>query len=70
MDLYTLRSGDLVRTVDGDVVRVESESQDGEWILARYVESAGAPHLVGTEDLCHANELAEKITTGASEGAR
>lgn len=57
MELHELRPGDRVRTVDGAVAEVLTETEDGKWIKVRYVESADKPDLVGTEDLCDEEEL-------------
>lgn len=57
MDLYQLKPGDRVHTTDGAVAEVLNDTQDGQWILVRYVESPEQPALVGTEDLCHEDEL-------------
>jgi len=57
VDLYELKPGDRVRTTDGAVAEVLNDTQDGQWILVRYVECPDDPALVGTEDLCHDDEL-------------
>lgn len=57
MDLHQLKRGDRVRTTDGAVVEVLNDTEDGQWLLVRYVESVEDPALVGTEDLCHEDEL-------------
>jgi hypothetical protein len=62
MDLWTLRPGDWVRTSDGAVVEIMAETEDGRWIRIRYIEDPENPSVVGTEDLCHEDELAERIT--------
>lgn len=38
MNLYDLKPGDAVRTVDGALVQIINETQDGAWILVLYVE--------------------------------
>jgi hypothetical protein len=57
MDLYDLKRGDQVRTVDGALVEILNETQDGQWILVRYLADTEDPALVGTEDLCSESEL-------------
>ena len=57
MDLYDLKRGDHVRTADGALVEVVKETEDGQWILVRYLADTEDPALVGTEDLCHENDL-------------
>ena len=60
MDLYKLKPGDQVRTNDGATAEIVSETQDGEWVLVRYIH-ADDPSLVGTENLCHDDEVTELI---------
>jgi hypothetical protein len=57
MDLYGLKRGDRVRTTDGALVEVLNETEDGKWILVRYLEMREDASLVGTEDLCAESEL-------------
>lgn len=62
MDLYDLEPGDLVRlSEDGAVAEVVRPTEDGRWILLRYIESPEDPHLVGTERLCSDDEVVEKV---------
>jgi hypothetical protein len=63
MDVCGLKPGGRVRTVDGAVADILNETQDGQWILIRYIESSEDPSIVGTEDLCHQDELQERIGT-------
>jgi hypothetical protein len=64
MNLYDLKPGDRIRTVEGIVAEVVKPSEDGRWILVRYVESRDDPNLVGTEDLCSEEELIEWVSEG------
>ena len=66
LDLTRLKAGDLVRTLDGSAAEVVRQSEDGKWILVRYVDSKENPRLVGTEDLCSDDEVAEQIIPGKS----
>jgi hypothetical protein len=59
MDIYALKAGDRVRTTDGALVEILKETEDGRWILIRYLEDPENPSVVGTEDLCHVDELKE-----------
>jgi hypothetical protein len=62
MDLYDLEPGDLVRVgEEGAVAEVVRPTEDGRWILLRYIESPEDPHLLGTERLCSDNEVVEKV---------
>ena len=62
MDLYDLEPGDLVRVGEGGAVaEVVRPTEDGRWILVRYVESPEERHLLGTERLCSEDEVVEKV---------
>jgi hypothetical protein len=61
MDLWQLRPGDRVRTSDGAFVEVVANTEDGRWILVRYLADPENPSAVGTEDLCHEEELVEVV---------
>lgn len=62
MDLYDLEPGDLVRVGEGRAVaEVVQATEDGRWILVRYIESPEDRHLVGTERLCSEDEVIEKV---------
>jgi len=57
MNLYELKRGDRVRTADGALVEVVKETEDGQWILVRYLAGTEDPALIETEDLCHESEF-------------
>ncbi len=65
MNLYDLKPGDRVRTVDGNLAEVVVPTEDGRWIKVRYVEVPDDPDLVGTEDLCTEDEVAERLSSVA-----
>ena len=66
MNLSVLRAGDRTRTVDGALVEVVKETEDGQWILVRYLADTEDPGLVGTEDLCHESEFEDTADVGKS----
>lgn len=66
MNLYELKPGDRVRTVDGALVEIVNETEDGQWILVRYLADTEDPALVGTDDLCHDSELKGLIEVNRS----
>ncbi len=68
MDLHDLRNGERVRTVNGSIAEIISETEDGHWIRVRYVESESDEALVGTEDLCSADEIEGPIANPPSGG--
>jgi len=57
MDLYELKRGDHARTADGALVEIVKETEDGQWILVRYLADTEDPALIGTEDLCTESEF-------------
>ena len=61
MDLWPLRPGDTIRTTDGALVEIVTKTEDGRWVLVRYLADPENPSVVGTEDLCHQDELAELV---------
>ena len=61
MNIYALKPGDKVRTSDGALVEILKETEDGQWILIRYLEEPENPSVIGTEDLCHRDELKEPV---------
>ena len=66
MDLYQLKPGDRVRTIDGAVAEVTSRTEDGKWIRVRYVGYVEDPSIIGTEDLCHEDEILERVSSESS----
>ena len=61
MDISLLKVGDRVGTIDGAIVEVLKESEDGRWVLVRYVANADDPNLIGSEDLCDETELVKAV---------
>ena len=62
MNLHDLEPGDRVRTAEGAVAEIVNPTEDGCWILVRYLESPDDPGLVGTEDLCSEDEVVGLIS--------
>ena len=69
MDLWRLKPGDTIRTHEGALAQVLSETEDGQWIRVAYLEFAENPGIVGTEDLCHEDEV-QGIVRSMSTPAR
>jgi hypothetical protein len=61
LDIYDYKPGDKVRTIDGSIAEILNETQDGKWIKVRYVEGTEDASLIGTDDLCTEDELAELL---------
>jgi hypothetical protein len=70
MQLHDLKAGDRVRTIDGNIAEVLAPTEDGRWIKVRYIESAGDPALVGTEDLCSEEEIEDRASREAHPSNR
>jgi hypothetical protein len=67
MDLWYLRPGHKIRTRDGAKAEVLAETQDGEWIRVRYLDSKDDPLFAGTDDLAHRDEV--EALLGVSHGS-
>jgi len=63
MEISALKPGDRVSTIDGAIVEVLKESEDGRWVLVRYVANTNDPNLIGSEDLCDDAELVEALNS-------
>ena len=61
IDIYALIPGQRLRTTDGALVEVLKKTEDGNWILVRYVADPENPSVVDTEDLCHRSELKQLV---------
>jgi hypothetical protein len=57
MDLWLLKPGHKIRTHEGAEAEVLSETEDGEWIKVRYLESDNDPLFAETEDLVSRDEV-------------
>lgn len=57
MDLWMLKPGHKIRTRDGAEAEVFFETEDGEWIRVRYLDSQDDLLFAGTEDLAHRDEV-------------
>ena len=57
MNLWYPKPGHKIRTRDGAEAEVLAETQDGEWIKVRYLDSKDDPLFAGTEDLAHRDEV-------------
>jgi len=57
MDLHNLKPGDTIQTQGGTTMLILEETEDGKWILVRYLKVPDHRTLDGTRDLCHIDEL-------------
>ena len=56
-DLWQFQKDQQVTLQNGAVAQVLQPTQDGRWIRVKYIHSPDQPDIVGTEDLCHQEEL-------------
>ena len=56
-DLWVLTVGSQVELEEGVVAEVQAPTEDGEWVKVKYILAPQDPELVGTEDLCTADEI-------------
>jgi hypothetical protein len=68
MNLWLLKPGHRIRTLDGAEAEVLSETEDGSWIKVRYLEVEDDPSLVGTEDLVIESEVGALLGTVRMQG--
>ena len=55
--LWDLKVGERITLDSRAVAEVVAPTQDGEWVLVKYVEAPDSPEIVGTEDLCNTDEI-------------
>jgi hypothetical protein len=61
MNLYELQPGDKVRVGADIQAEVVKPTEDGRWILVKYLVAPGDQSLVGSQDLCAAEEITELL---------
>jgi hypothetical protein len=59
INIRDLAVGKRVKLVSGAEAEIVSNPQDGVWLFARYLSSAGDPALVGQEDMIFAQDIVE-----------
>lgn len=60
--IWDLRVGKRVTLDSGAVAEVVAPTEDGEWVLVRYIAAPESPEIVGTEDLCSTDEIRLGVT--------
>ena len=60
--IWDLKLGEQITLDSGAVAEVLAPTEDGEWILVKYIESPESPDLVGTEDLCSTEEIISLVS--------
>lgn len=72
MEMRRYRPGDVLLLHDGSRAEVLAPTEDGRWILARYLESPGDSSLVGTEGFVGDRDVAAftPVSPGPEWGAK
>ena len=55
--IWDLKVGGRISLDSGVVAEVIAPTEDGEWVLVKYVEAPESPQIIGTEDLCSTGEI-------------
>jgi hypothetical protein len=66
IDLMTIKAGERLQLRQGIVAEVLENMEDGMWLQVRYLTFPGHPDEVGTEELCHAQDIVRVLS--GSEG--
>ena len=65
INVMTVKVGERLQLREGIVAEVLENMEDGMWLQVRYLEFPGSPQDVGTEELCHAQDIVRVL--GGSE---
>jgi hypothetical protein len=57
IDVMTIKVGERLQLQEGIVAEVLENMEDGMWLQVRYLAFPGRPDDVGTEELCHAQDI-------------
>ena len=60
--IWDLKIGERVTLDSGAVAEVVAPTEDGKWVLVKYIEVPESPEIVGTEDLCSTDEIRLDVT--------
>lgn len=60
--IWDLKMGERVTLDSGAVAEVIAPTEDGEWVLVKYVAAPESPEIIGTEDLCSSDEILLEAT--------
>ncbi len=60
--MWDLKVGERISLESGAVAEVVAPTEDGDWVLVKYVEAPELPEIIGTEDLCSTDEIQLDVT--------
>ena len=60
--IWDLKVVDRISLDSGAVAEVIAPTEDGEWVLVKYIEVPESPQIVGTQDLCSTGEILFDVT--------
>jgi len=63
VNLMVLEQGMTISLSNGATAAVVSNPKDGVWVFARYLSSPQDSALVGTEEMCFAQDIVEVLET-------
>ena len=62
INVMTIKVGERLQLREGIVAEVLENMEDGMWLQVRYLEFPGHPEDVGTEELCHAQDIVRVLS--------
>jgi len=62
IDVMTIKVGERLQLREGIVAEVLENMEDGMWLQVRYLAVPGHPDDVGTEELCHAQDIVRVLS--------
>jgi hypothetical protein len=63
INVTTIKVGERLQLREGIVAEVLENMEDGMWLQVRYLEFPGQPNEVGTEELCHAQDIVKLLSS-------
>jgi hypothetical protein len=63
IDVMTIKVGERLQLREGIVAEVLENMEDGMWLQVRYLAFPGHPNDVGTEELCHAQDIVKVLSS-------
>ena len=63
IDVMTIKVGERLQLRERIVAEVLENMEDGMWLQVRYLTFPGHPDEVGTEELCHAQDIVRVLSS-------